>query len=177
MLGVVAVSRHAGRANRRKSRPRQGVFDYARHCMQVWAAWWVAQDERGWPHESSEVRAFHRAQTKTVTDGIAAYRGRVEVNDDGKTVPKDPPPMPKETRASSRSRIPDIDGARLGPQVHRHLLDLCEMGGTIDAEAVMLWALETKPPIAAEQLGVSERDYRRHRDRALAWLSGRLSRH
>ena len=34
--------------------------------------------------------------------------------------------MPKETRPSAGSRIPDIDRTRLGPVVNRCILDLAE---------------------------------------------------
>ena len=116
----------------------------------------------------------------TDTQGAAAYRGRVEVNDDGKTVAKDPPPMPKETRIASGSRAPDIDRARLGPEVYRHLLDLVETGGSGGAQLVDVLMAEHLWPGTlqdrAKSLGISVKTYQTRYREGLSWLSGRLER-
>ena len=139
---------------------------YARHAMEVWREWLVTREERGWPRESSEVRAQQRAQTETVTNGAARWRGKGE-----------PPPMPKETRPAASSRIPDIDRARLGPAVNRLLLDLA----AIDAAAArvlqghyLLASLTTEK--RSGYLGVSSRNYWRHVNRGLEWLEMALHR-
>ena len=177
--GVVAQpvsDRHSSRANRRVNRPRYDPCWYARFAMRIWRDWKVAEQERGWPTKSSEVVAQHRARTATVVDGAAAYRGRVEVGDNGRTVPKEPPPMPKETRPSAGPRIPDIDRARLGPEVDRCILDLAESAPDT-AAALQAHYLDEKSTAEkrAAELGMSVRAYWNHHDRGLMWLAGRFS--
>jgi hypothetical protein len=111
----------------RYNRPGRGCW-LAHHCLLDWRDYRRHGSQVGYPSMSSDAAARERAQTATVTDGEAAYRGRVEVGDKGKTVPKDPPPMPKETKPSARSRVPPLaHGGGRARDVDRALLDLCRV--------------------------------------------------
>ena len=161
-------------------RASRSHLSHARWCMDVFAWWWTSQRERGWPSESLEARAMRLAAGATDTQGQAAYRGRVEVNDEGKTVPRDPPPFPKETRASGGARIPDIDRARIGPEVYRHLLGLVETGGPGGAQLVDALMAEHLWPGTlqdrAKVLDVSVKTYQTRYREGLSWLAGRMGR-
>lgn len=166
----------------RDLRRKRDVLAYAKQCMEIWAAWQAGADERGWPSESVEGRAMQSAKTGTNTKGQAAYRGRVVIaeDEDGnpvKTVAKDPPPYPKETRAAARSRLPNIDHARLGPAINRHLLDLHELGGAEAAKVLRMHHGAPGEPVQARAsaLGMSIRTYWYRYSQGLAWLAGRLS--
>lgn len=152
----------------------KGTLEYAEHCMTVWAAWHIGYEEYGWPTYSSEVSAQQRARTATVVDGVAAYRGRVEVGQ--KTVPREPPPMPKETRCGSRTRVPEIDRARLGPSVNRHLLDLDEFD-KLTANVLRAHYLATKETVKerADVFGIGVSAYWAKHKAGLYWLAGRLT--
>lgn len=152
----------------------------AEHALEVWAAWAWDRREYGWPHESSEVRAYLMAQTKTETQGEAAYRGRIEVEDeDGKIrlVPKEPPPMPKDTRVSARPRVPEVDRARLGPQIDRLLRDMDEVGLLQAARVVRASALFPQDSVEtlAGALGMTPRHFLRLKRRGLVHLEVVLS--
>ncbi|MGB0972648.1 MAG: hypothetical protein ACPGVG_17080, partial [Mycobacterium sp.] len=115
--------------------------------------------------KSSEAVAYERAKSATRTDGIAKWRGTGTA-----------PPMPKETRSRSASQIPIIDRARLGPWVHRHLLDLQdwrpEMAKVLRAHYL---AQSRDVPGRAELLGLKVREYYRLLHSGLIFLEGRLS--
>lgn len=160
----VRDKRRAVRDRRRRSR--------AEHGLEVYGAWVWDRPELGWPSESSELRAFHRAQTKTRTNGIAAYHGRVEVDEGGRTAPKIPPPMPKETRPSTGPRIPRTDMARLGPHVDRLLRDMDELGLRLEARVLRACALFPREGrgYLARCLSLSDRTFYRLRRRGLHHL-------
>ena len=103
--------------------------------MQVWLAWVLVQDERGWPDMDSISRAAQQAQTATERMGIARWKGRGE-----------PPPMPKETRNRVGTIVPDIDKARQGPQVNRVLIDLDAMGAHLTAQTMRVDVLYADKP-------------------------------
>jgi len=104
--------------------------------MESWAHWAAQQRETGWPPMSSEARAAQAAQTATRTDGVARYRGTVELTN-GKRVAKTPPPMPKETRPQARSITPRIDRAKLGPHVDRLLHEMIDEGRAVEVAALI----------------------------------------
>lgn len=169
------------RLNRRAERGRDGraasdpssrsALDYARHCLEVWAYWYVNQRELGWPRESCEVRAFEASQRATVTDGQAAYHGTATWTDDAGNVHrvrKDPPPAPKETRPQAGPRVPLTDHARLGPQVDRLIREIADTHGERVAQVVRVEALARQRPVyeRADHVRVSRRTYYR------AWRVG-----
>lgn len=147
---------------------------YARHGMDVWREWIITREDKGWPSFSSEVQAQHRAQTATVVDGVARFRGRVEL--EGKTVPREPPDMPKETRPSAGSKIPDIDLARLGPKVNRQILDLREMDKDTATVLQVQWLFEGRPLVSRlAEAGMEKARYYERLNAGLMWLQGRLT--
>lgn len=147
------------------------------HHLEVWAHWILARDDIGWPSESIEARAMRLAAGRTETRGAARYRGRVVVDDDGTTVPKDPPPFPKETRPGGRPRTPPLDGARLAPKVNRLLLDMRAEGKSREAWALQVWAFHAARPLPfqAAVAGYSMRTYTRLRRRGISVLARMLN--
>ena len=138
--------------------------------LEVWAHWSATQDERGWPSESVEVRAIAQKAAATNTNGIARYRGTVDIdyidangNACSRKIATLPPPMPKGTRNNAVSRMPLTDQAKLGPQVNRFLLDLIGEGGIKERTAYVL-ILETTfdNPVdeKAQIVGLRKRTYR-----------------
>lgn len=153
------------RLNHRAPRGRDGR-EGARWHMRVWAEWVTNQRDRGWPRESSEVRASQSKQAQTRLNKQARWRGKGA-----------PPPMPKETRPSGCSRIPDIDRARIGPAVDRLLRDMDQTGPrrAVQAQAVRLWALAGGSSAkAAQELDVHPRTVIRRVQCGLEWLAERL---
>lgn len=94
----------------------------AHYALTEWRDYRRYGSGAGYPSMSSDAAARERARTATRVDGAAAYRGRVDVGDAGKSVPREPPPMPKETRQPARARIPEIHGiGGIGRDVDRAL--------------------------------------------------------
>lgn len=145
--------------------PSPTPYRYADHAMRVWRDWYVTGEERGWPSQSSEARAYERAKSATRTDGAAKWRKAGIA-----------PDMPKETRRQSGPVVPNIDQARLAPWVHRYLLDLEEWRAET-AKVMRVHYLDESGrldarPAMQELLG---RDYYRTLDSGMMWLEGRLS--
>jgi len=116
-------------------------------AMESWAAWITHRTDTGYPPMSSEARAAQAAQTATRTDGVARYRGTVELTN-GKRVKKQPPPMPKETRPQAHSITPRIDKAKLGPHVDRLLHDMMDNGRAVEVSALVASVRGTGAPQA-----------------------------
>ena len=142
--------------------------------MEVWREWVTTREERGWPRRSIEVAAQQMAKTATVTDGQAAYTGTVEL-EGGRRVKKEAPSFPKETRIHARTLIPDIDTARLGPEVNRHLMDLDEDCPEV-ATVLMAHYLadNVSAGTLAPALGISVRTFWTRLENGLMWMDGRL---
>ena len=156
--------------NHRAPRGRDGrerdPLGPARWHMLVWGEWLRGPKPSGYPREASEVRASESRQAQTNLRGRAKWRGRGE-----------PPSMPKETRASGRSRIPPIDRARIGPHVDRLLLDYEAEGGKVWARALRLEysALRGTQIDRAAGLKLTPTRYKGLLREGLWWLTGRLN--
>ena len=107
----------------------------------------MAERERGWPSVSCEVRVMQAAQVGTVSDGQPAG-----------------------------PRIPPFDRARLGPAVHRALLDIAAHGPAGKRCALVLRLCGGNPrvahPVLAESCGLTYRTWRRAWDCGLLMLGG-----
>lgn len=116
-------------------------------AMDMWAAWWLDVRERGWPSESLEARLMAHA---------------------GEMVRASTPPGP---------RIPNIDRARIGPKVHRLLLDMHTEGLGLEALVMMLYALSGPKDgrgQVAEALGVKVQQVKDALERGRNWMDGQL---
>lgn len=161
-LNHYAARRRDGRA---EHEPRQrDHLAAARFAMDVFAWWWVTRRERGWPSESSELRALQSKQATTDTTGDARWKGV-----------GDPPRMPKETRSAHGGRIPDIDRARMGPRVLTLLLAFQDIGGERYIQVMVaehFWP--GKMHERARKLDMAVKTYQTYYREGLSWLAGRL---
>jgi len=113
--------------------------------MRVWREWHEARRELGWPSQSCEVRCLQAAQVGAV----------------GGSQPAGSRPLP-------------IDRARLGPQVHRALLDIGAGGpyGERCAYVLVTSALQPRVPaqVLAAEVGLSRSSWVRARSSGLLML-------
>lgn len=156
--------------------PGRGCW-LAHHALLAWRDYRLYGSQVGYPSMSSDAAARERAQTATRTDGKAAYTGRVEVGDKGKTVAKVPPPTPKETRRPASSRTPPMAfGSGIAGEVDRAMLDL---GRCSPATATVLRAhyllINSTAQERADSTGMHLRGYWTEVSKGLMFVQGRLS--